>query len=92
MPGPGGSSHDFPHREEITAGERVADALSKGKLAEVEAEMPGAVDVSHRCSQVLSRWIHDPGWTGLWVGDAYRRWQSGLMWLWAGTMCWTWRS
>ena len=60
MPGPGGSSHDFPHREEITAGERVADALSKGKLAEVEAEMPGAVDVSHRCSQVLSRWIHDP--------------------------------
>ena len=41
-----------------SAGERVADALSKGKLAEVE--IPGAVDVSHRCSQVLSRWIHDP--------------------------------
>jgi hypothetical protein len=33
--------------------------LSKDKLAEVEAEMPGAVDVSHRVSQVLSRWIHD---------------------------------
>ena len=40
-------------------GERVADALSKGNFAEVEAEMPGAVDVTHRCSQVLSRWIHD---------------------------------
>jgi hypothetical protein len=43
-----------------TVGERVADALSKGKFAEVEAEMPGAVDVSYRCSKVLSRWIHDP--------------------------------
>ena len=40
-------------------GERVADALSKGNFAEVEAEMPGAVDVTHRCSQVLSRWIQD---------------------------------
>ena len=38
----------------------MADALSKGNFAEVEAEMPGAVDVTHRCSQVLSRWIHDP--------------------------------
>jgi hypothetical protein len=43
-----------------TVGERVADALSKGNFAEVEAEMPGAVDVTHRCSQILSRWIHDP--------------------------------
>jgi hypothetical protein len=43
-----------------TVGERVADALSKGNFTEVEAEMPGAVDVTHRCSQVLSRWIHDP--------------------------------
>ena len=43
-----------------SVGERVADALSKGNLAEVEEEMPGAVDVTHRCSQVLSRWIHDP--------------------------------
>ena len=38
----------------------MADALSKGNFTEVEAEMPGAVDVTHRCSQVLSRWIHDP--------------------------------
>ena len=29
-----------------TAGERVADALSKGYMKEVEKEMPGAVDVS----------------------------------------------
>ena len=43
-----------------TVGERLADALSKGNFAEVEAEMPGAVDVTHRCSQILSRWIHDP--------------------------------
>ena len=43
-----------------SVGERVADALSKGKLTEVEEEMTGAVDVTHRCSQVLSRWIHDP--------------------------------
>ena len=34
--------------------------MSKGNFTEVEAEMPGAVDVTHRCSQVLSRWIHDP--------------------------------
>ena len=38
----------------------MADALSKGKFSEVEAEMPGAVDVTYRCSKVLSRWIHDP--------------------------------
>ena len=38
----------------------MADALSKENVAEVEAEMPGAVDVTHRCSQVLSPWIHDP--------------------------------
>ena len=43
-----------------SVGERVADALSKGNLAEVEEEMPGAVDVTHMCSQVLSRWINDP--------------------------------
>ena len=43
-----------------TVGERVADALSKGNFVEVEKEMPGAVDVTHRCSRVLSRWIHDP--------------------------------
>jgi hypothetical protein len=43
-----------------TVGERVADALSKGKFSEVEADMPGAVDVTYRCSKVLSRWIHDP--------------------------------
>ena len=43
-----------------TVGERVADAFSKGKFVEVEKEMPGAVDVTHRCSRVLSRWIHDP--------------------------------
>ena len=39
-----------------TVGEQVADALSKGNFTEVEAEMPGAVDVTHSCSQVL----HDP--------------------------------
>jgi hypothetical protein len=38
----------------------VADAVSKGNFAEVEEEMPGAVDVTHRCSRVLSHWIHDP--------------------------------
>ena len=43
-----------------SVGERVADELSKGNFAEVEAEMPGAVDVTHRCSRVLSWWIHDP--------------------------------
>ena len=31
-------------------GERVADALSKGNFKEVQEEMPGAVDVSHRTS------------------------------------------
>ena len=41
-------------------GERVADALSKGNMREVEEEMPGAVDVSGRGSKVLERWIHDP--------------------------------
>ena len=43
-----------------TVGERVADALSKGNFGEVELEMPGAVDVTHRCSRVLTRWISDP--------------------------------
>ena len=43
-----------------TVGERVADALSKGNFEEVELEMPGAVDVTHRCSRVLTRWIADP--------------------------------
>ena len=38
----------------------MADALSKGNFAEVEEEMPGAVDVTHRCSRVFSRWIQDP--------------------------------
>ena len=43
-----------------TVGERVADALSKGDLKEVESEMPGAVDVSRRKSVVLDRWLNDP--------------------------------
>ena len=43
-----------------TVGERVADALSKGNFVEVYKEMPGAVDVTHRCSRVLTRWITDP--------------------------------
>ena len=41
-------------------GERVADALSKGRMKEVEADMPGALDVSERGSKVLKRWIIDP--------------------------------
>ena len=41
-------------------GERVADALSKGNMREVEDEWPGAVDVSMRKSVVLNRWIQDP--------------------------------
>ena len=43
-----------------TVGERVADALSKGNMEEVEQEMPGAVDVSRRKSEVLDRWLNDP--------------------------------
>ena len=43
-----------------SVGERVADALSKGNFKEVQEEMPGAVDVSHRTSEVLRRWINDP--------------------------------
>ena len=43
-----------------SAGERVADALSKGNMKEVEKEMPWAVDVSGRKSKVLDRWIKDP--------------------------------
>ena len=50
----------FHTRRRTTVGERVADALSKGNFVEVEKEMPGAVDVTHTCSHVLSRWIHDP--------------------------------
>ena len=38
-----------------TVGERVADALSKGNSQEVQEEMPGAVEVSHRVSKVLQR-------------------------------------
>ena len=38
-------------------GERVADALSKGKMEEVYQEMDGAVDVSSRASRVLLDWI-----------------------------------
>ena len=41
-------------------GERVADALSKGKMKEVEDEWPGAKDVSARKSRVLERWIQNP--------------------------------
>ena len=41
-------------------GERVADALSKGKMEEVEQEMPGARDVSARASRVLLNWIANP--------------------------------
>ena len=37
----------------ISIGERVADALSKGKMQEVFMEMTGAVDVSSRASKVL---------------------------------------
>ena len=33
-------------------GERVADALSKGKMDEVNHEMPGAIDVTNRASKV----------------------------------------
>ena len=43
-----------------SVGERVADALSKGNFNEVQEEMPGAVDVSHRTSEVRRRWINDP--------------------------------
>ena len=41
-------------------GERVADALSKGKMEEVEQEMSGARDVSARASRVLLDWIANP--------------------------------
>ena len=43
-----------------SCGERVADALSKGKMDEVEMEMPGAIDVSARASKVLLDWIASP--------------------------------
>ena len=39
-------------------GERVADALSKGNMREVEDEWPGAVDMKR--SVVLDRWIQNP--------------------------------
>jgi hypothetical protein len=42
------------------SGERVADALSKGNMEEVEMEMTGAVDVSARSSKVLLNWIAIP--------------------------------
>ena len=38
-----------------TEGERVADALSKGNRLEVQEEMPGAVEISHRVRKVLER-------------------------------------
>ena len=41
--------------------ERVADALSKGKMEEAHQEMPGAVDVTSRASKVLLNWIKHPG-------------------------------
>jgi hypothetical protein len=37
-----------------TVWECVADALSKGNFTEVEEEMPGAVDVIHRCSREMT--------------------------------------
>ena len=43
-----------------SSGERVADALSKGKMDEVEMEMPGARDVSARSSKVLLKWLEEP--------------------------------
>ena len=43
-----------------SADEKVADALSKGNMKEVEEEMPGAMDVSWKKSKVLERWIQDP--------------------------------
>ena len=49
------------HRGRRTSkGERVADALSKGKLDEIEMEMPGARDVSSRSSKLLLDWIANP--------------------------------
>ena len=49
------------HTGRLTSmGERVADALSKGKMEEVEQEMPGARDVSARASRVLLDWIANP--------------------------------
>ena len=44
----------------VLLGERVADALSKGKMKEVEQEMPGARDVSARLSRVLLDWNANP--------------------------------
>ena len=41
-------------------GERVADALSKGKMDEVDQEMPGAIGVTNRASKVLLNWIKNP--------------------------------
>ena len=41
-------------------GERVADALSKGNMKEVRAEMPDGMDVSNRASRVLGTWLEDP--------------------------------
>ena len=41
-------------------GERVADALSKGNMEEVRAEMPDGIDVSSRASRVLGKWLDDP--------------------------------
>ena len=43
-----------------SVGERVADTLSKGKTEEVHQEMPGAVDVTSRASEVLFNWIKNP--------------------------------
>ena len=52
---------DFNWKAYITSmGERVADALSKGNMDEVELEMPGARDVTARSSKVLLDWIASP--------------------------------
>ena len=43
-----------------SVGERVADALYKGKMEEVHQEMQGAVDVTSRATKVLLNWIKHP--------------------------------
>ena len=47
----------FHNSRRTSVGERVADALSKGKMDEVNHEMPGAIDVTNRASKVLLDWI-----------------------------------
>ena len=43
-----------------SAGKRVADTLSKGKMEEVDQEMFGVIDVTDRASKVLLNWIKNP--------------------------------